>query len=46
MSLVEATQANSEYSSQLTDNAKNISSAISRIEVHVGDALKLMPRNK
>ena len=46
MSLVEATQANSEYSSQLTDNAKNISSAISRIEVHVGDALKLMPKKK
>ncbi|MBF7073929.1 hypothetical protein ISG33_11005 [Glaciecola sp. MH2013] len=46
MSLVEASQASSEYSNQLTDNAKNIGSAISRIEKHVGDAIKLMPRSK
>lgn len=42
MSLVEASQAGKEYTAPLTDNAKNIASAIERIEVHVIDALKLV----
>lgn len=42
MSLVEASQAGKEFTGPLTDNAKNISSAIERIEVYVNEALKLV----
>ena len=46
MSLVEASQAGKEFSAPLTDNAKNIASAIERIEVHVLEALKLVENIK
>ncbi len=42
MSMVEASQAGKEFIEPLTDNAKNISSAIGRIEVYVNEALKLV----
>lgn len=44
MSLVEASQAGKDFSAQLTDNARNIGSAIGRIEVHVSCALDLMKK--
>jgi methyl-accepting chemotaxis protein len=46
MSLVEASQAGKEFTAHLTDNAKNIASAIERIEVHVNEALKLMKMSR
>ena len=44
MSLVEASQAGKEFSSQLSDNARNIASAIERIEIHVVAALSLLKK--
>jgi len=45
MSLVEASQAGNDYTSALTDNAKNIASALERIEVHVKKALSLLNKS-
>jgi methyl-accepting chemotaxis protein len=44
MSLVEASQAGKDFSAQLSDNARNIASAIGRIDVHVSSALDLMKK--
>jgi len=44
MSLVEASQAGKDFTAQLSDNARNIGSAIQRIEVHVAKALSLLKK--
>lgn len=45
MSLVEASQAGPEFLDALTDNAKNIASALERIEVHVRNSLSLLNKS-